>query len=214
MTDEHRQAEQLSRHLESRGIGDARVLDAIAHIPRHLFVPDDVRHMAYDDNALPIGSGQTISQPFIVAMMTQALELTGGETVLEVGTGSGYQAAVLSRLCREVITIERIAELSRHAQLILTGLGITNIEFHIGDGTLGCAGRAPYDGIIVTAASPSIPKALYNQLKPGGKLIVPVGDEQLQTLTIVEKQETQPLVRDLGGCRFVKLIGEAGWPDE
>lgn len=205
---------QLRRQLESRGIRDERVLDAIESTRRDLFVPEDLRHLAYDDNALTIGYSQTISQPYIVALMTEALALTGDEWVLEVGTGSGYQTAILAQLCEVVVTIERIAELAEPARELLSRLGCRNVEFRTGDGTLGCRERAPYEGILVTAAAPAIPAPLYEQLKPHGRLVVPVGDEEQQELLAVEKEEPKPQVSSLCGCRFVRLIGAAGWPAE
>lgn len=213
MTIQNRQQE-LVRELEERGITDRRVLDAISHTRRDLFVPESIREQAYDDDALPIAAGQTISQPYIVALMTQELRLAGTERVLEIGTGSGYQAAILSQLCAEVVSIERLQELSDTAHVLLDQLGYTNIEYCIGDGTLGWPERAPYDGIVVTAAAPEIPRPLYDQLAFGGRLIVPVGDQWSQTLLAVERAEPDPRVRELCGCRFVKLIGAAGWPAE
>ncbi len=204
---------QLRNVLEDRGIADTRVLDAIERTRRDLFMPEEMRSLAYLNDALPIGCGQTISQPLIVAMMTEALQLTGEETVLEIGTGSGYQAAILSQLCKKVVTIERLEELSQRARQALAAQGYTNIEFRVGDGTLGCPELGPYDGILVTAAAPQVPQPLYEQLKVGGRMIVPVGDESLQELLLVTREEKKPNVRNLGGCRFVKLIGEAGWPD-
>jgi protein-L-isoaspartate(D-aspartate) O-methyltransferase len=208
-------ARRLADALRSRGITDERVLEAIARVPRHEFVPEDLHDRAYDDTALPIGSGQTISQPYIVALMTQELRLTGDERVLEIGTGSGYQAAVLATLCREVVTIERHRELLLAAAPALLGLGFANIEFRFGDGTLGFPDRAPYDGIVVTAAAPDVPSPLYNQLAIGGRMVIPVGDRVSQTLVCVEKQpDGHPRTRELCECRFVQLIGDAGWPDE
>jgi protein-L-isoaspartate(D-aspartate) O-methyltransferase len=208
-------AQRLADTLAARGITDSRVLAAVARVPRHRFVSEDLAERAFDDTALPIGSGQTISQPYIVALMTQELRLAGNERVLEIGTGSGYQTAVLAELCREVITIERHEELLGTAMPVLEELGYRNIEFRVGDGTLGCPERAPFDGIIVTAAAPEVPAPLYNQLAIGGRLVIPVGDRQSQTLIQVEKQpDGHPLTRDLCGCRFVQLIGEAGWSDE
>lgn len=212
MTVEQQQA-QLKRQLEAKGITDPRVLEAIGSTRRDLFVPEEMRDAAYDDMALPIGLDQTISQPYMVALMTQSLELTGTERVLEIGTGSGYQASILSQLCAEVVTVERLAALSRQAQLVLQSLGYTNIEFQVGDGTLGCPQRAPYDGIIVTAAAPDIPAPLYHQLAEGGRLVIPVGDEYMQSLQVITKQLPEPRVRNVCDCRFVKLIGAAGWPE-
>ena len=208
------QQASLRRQLEGRGIRDPRVLDAIEHTRRDLFVPDELRDLAYDDNALAIGQGQTISQPYIVALMTEALALTGTERVLEIGTGSGYQAAILARLCHEVVTIERIETLAIPARERLTALGFINIDFRAGDGTLGCPDRAPFDGIIVTAAAPQVPAPLYDQLRVGGRLVIPVGDDQQQDLLLVEKEHPKPRISSLCGCRFVKLIGAAGWPSD
>jgi protein-L-isoaspartate(D-aspartate) O-methyltransferase len=174
----------------------------------------DVQDEAYEDTALPIGSGQTISQPYIVALMTEALRLTGDEKVLEIGTGSGYQAAVLCRLCRELVTVERLPELSEAAREKLESVGCHNVRYYIGDGTLGCPEEAPFDAILVTAAAPEMPAPLYEQLKPGGRLLIPIGDESLQTLMRIERRDPAPLVEDLCACRFVKLIGAAGWPAE
>lgn len=176
-------------------------------VPRERFVPDEYRHSAFEDHALPIAAGQTISQPYMVALMTQELALTGSETVLEIGTGSGYQAAILARLCRQVVTVERIAELSRAAQQILAALGYVNIEFHIGDGSLGCPEYAPYDRIIVTAAAAEIPRALYGQLADGGRLVIPIGTDRPQVLQIVTKSPAGPLIVDVCQCSFVPLIG-------
>ena len=208
------QQHELRRQLESREITEVRVLDVVERTRRDLFVPQELRERAYEDNALPIGAEQTISQPYIVALMTQELSLAGDERVLEIGTGSGYQTAILAQLCREVVTIERLDELALPAQRVLADLGLTNIEFRIGDGTLGCPERAPYDGIIVTAAAPEIPAPLYRQLASGGRMVIPVGDEHLQSLLVVTKREEQAEIREVCGCRFVKLIGDAGWPED
>jgi protein-L-isoaspartate(D-aspartate) O-methyltransferase len=202
---------QLRETLERRGITDPHVLDAIEQIRRELFVPKSLEYAAYEDDALPIGEGQTISQPYIVALMTQELQLGGNETVLEIGTGSGYQTAILARLARRVVTIERIERLSESARRILSQLGVTNVEYLVGDGTLGNPERGPYDRVIVTASAPAIPEPLYEQLTPGGRIIAPVGDESSQELVVLEKTPTGPRLTPLCGCRFVKLIGEAGW---
>ncbi len=205
---------QLREELELRGITDARVLDTIEQTRRDLFVPESMRHAAYDDSALPIGEGQTISQPYIVALMTQSLALSGAERVLEVGTGSGYQAAILAGLCRTVVTIERIEGLAASAKRVLAELGIHNVIFVSGDGTLGNREHAPYDRIIVTASAPVVPEPLYEQLNPGGRLVIPVGDEYMQDLLLIEKTPSGPQSTTLCGCRFVKLIGAAGWDEE
>lgn len=206
----HRLIENLAEH----GITDRRVLDAMAEVPRERFVTDEYQAHAYDDRALPIHARQTISQPYMVALMTQELRLTGTETVLEIGTGSGYQAAILSKLCKRVVTIERIAELSLGAQAVLKSLGYPNIEFQIGDGSLGWPASAPYDGIVVTAGSPEIPRHLYEQLRPGGRLVIPIGSEFPQMLQTIMKTDHGPQVVDVCECSFVPLIGAEGWPNE
>jgi protein-L-isoaspartate(D-aspartate) O-methyltransferase len=204
-------ARELRETLERRGITDPRVLDAIEETRRDLFVPESLQYAAYEDDALPIGEGQTISQPYIVALMTQELRLEGDETVLEIGTGSGYQAAILARLARRVVTIERLERLSERARRVLSELAVTNVEFLVGDGTLGNPERGPYDRVIVTASAPAIPEPLYEQLKPGGLIVAPVGDESSQELVVLEKTPAGPRFTPLCGCRFVKLIGKAGW---
>jgi protein-L-isoaspartate(D-aspartate) O-methyltransferase len=203
----------LCDQLRERGITDERVLAAMSQVPRERFVPLELRAEAYADIALPIGEGQTISQPYIVALMTQSLQLTGDETVLEIGTGSGYQAAVLSRLCRHVVTVERLATLAEPTRKLLTQMNVSNVTFYVGDGTLGCPEYAPYDGILVTAAAPDIPSPLFEQLKEGGRLIVPVGPVEGQSLLCVENQNGRPVSQILCECRFVKLIGAAGWQE-
>ena len=199
--------------LRRQGISDERVLAAMEAVPREKFVPKALVSRAYENVALSIGQSQTISQPYMVASMTEALQLSGDERVLEVGTGSGYQTAVLSRLCHEVVSIERLPALAQSAAMRLADLGYENVELHTGDGTLGWKPSAPYDAILVTAGAPDVPSPLYNQLKPNGRLVIPVGDESSQELLIVKKQADGPHVIDAGGCRFVKLIGEAGWED-
>lgn len=209
------QLRELRELLSKRGIQDERVLDAIQRVPRELFVPAQHRGLSYFDRSLPLASGQTISQPYIVARMTELLRLQGGESVLEIGTGSGYQTAVLALIAGRVVTIERIADLQRTAREILSHLrGAAEIEYQVGDGTLGWPLRAPYDCIIVTAAAPSVPDPLYQQLKPGGRLVLPVGTEQDQILEVVEKGPDGPIVTTDCFCRFVPLIGAAGWKSE
>lgn len=204
--------QRLIQLLAERGIVDRRVLKAMAEVPRERFVPEDYRDQAFDDRALPIEAGQTISQPYMVALMTQELRLTGNERVLEIGTGSGYQAAVLAKLCAHVVTIERIAGLQAMAQDVLASLGFTNIEFHVGDGSCGWEARAPYDGIIVTAGAPEMPQTLYEQLRLGGRLVIPIGTGRPQVLQTIVKEKDGPQVTDVCECSFVPLIGEEGWP--
>lgn len=204
-------AEKMIQVIRSRGIRDERVLQAMRDVPRDRFVPDDLRDQAWDDNALPVGCGQTISQPLIVAWMTELLELTGNETILEIGTGTGYQTAILARLSRHVVSIERIGELSAAASARLSDLQISNVELVVGDGTLGWPESAPYDAILAAAGAPEIPHPLYDQLGLGGRLVLPVGDSTQQEMQRVRKTVTGKKVESLGGCRFVPLIGEAGW---
>lgn len=193
-------------------IGDERVLDAIAQVPRSRFVPEPHRAKAYDDAALPLAVGQTISQPTIVAIMTQALALTGEERILEVGTGSGYQAALLSRLAKSVVTVERHATLLQAATEALHAVGADNVEVHLTTETLGWPAAAPYDAIIVTAAAPQVPQALLDQLQDGGRLVIPVGPREQQELLLVTKNNNRIERRSLGPCRFVPLIGAQAWP--
>lgn len=200
--------------LVKRGIADRPVLNALARVPRERFVPTSARQQAYADNALAIECGQTISQPFIVALMTQALGLTGREKVLEIGTGSGYQTAVLAELAGQVYTIERHAELAATAQQVLADLGYTRVAFRVGDGTLGWPEAAPFDRILVAAAADRYPPALFEQLAESGLLVMPVGDPESQVLQAVRKVSGQPQVSELSPCRFVPLIGEQGREDE
>ena len=207
-------ADELVASLRRRGAASDRVLAAVAAVDRSRFLPPGQRSAAWLDAARPIAGGQTISQPTIVAMMTDALDLTGGETVLEVGTGSGYQAAILSRLCRRVVTVERLPELADPARKLLGELGCDNVEFRAGDGTLGAPGDGPFDGIVVTAAAPGVPPALLDQLADGGRLVIPVGDRFSQDLLRVRKTAGGEEREVLCGCRFVPLVGEQGWPPE
>jgi len=204
--------EMVTQQLIRRGIRDERVLQAMREIPRHLFVPAQYRAMAYDDTPLPIGYDQTISQPLMVGMMAEALRLQGGERVLEIGTGSGYQAAILARLALVVFTIERIPELAAQARTTLAMLGITRVHVFVGDGTAGLPEHAPYDAIVVAAGAPQVPKALLAQLKTNGRLLIPTGDRMEQTLLRVTRTDEGLRTEALGGCRFVPLIGEHGWP--
>ena len=203
---------RLIEHL-SQEIKDKRVLKAMASIPRELFISQDYYYAAYEDRPLPIGFGQTISQPFIVALMTEALELTGKEKVLELGTGSGYQAAILAELCQKVITVERVPQLAESARRVLEKLGYNNVAVYVAEKRLGWVSEAPYDGIIVTAGAPSVPEELLGQLVVGGRLIIPVGSRWQQELLKVTKLKKGNRIENLGGCRFVPLIGEGAWEE-
>ncbi len=206
-----RRIAMVETQLRSRGIRDERVLKAMERVPRHCFVaPADAPH-AYSDGPLPIGAGQTISQPYIVAAMLEALELEAGDRVLEVGTGSGYAAAVLAEMVREVHTIERQPELEARARALLQKLGYPNVEVILGDGTQGLTAHAPYDAIMVSAAAPHVPPALFEQLREGGRLILPIGNEIAQELQLVRKVEGLPRITHLDGCRFVPLVGSEGF---
>jgi protein-L-isoaspartate(D-aspartate) O-methyltransferase len=203
---------ELARLLARRGIRDERLLAAMASVPRELFAPDDLRRHAYADRALPIGHGQTISQPFMVASMLEPLRLDGGR-ILDVGTGSGYQAAVLAELADEVVTIERVPELADLARRTLERAGYGRVEVRVGDGTLGVPERAPFDGIVVAAAAPAVPEALYAQLAPGGRVVVPVGSRDEQWLEIVERGVDGPVRERTVPCRFVPLLGAEGFAE-
>lgn len=196
----------LSRQLTARGIRDPRVLAAMARVPRERFVPADEQALSYADRALPIACGQTISQPYIVALMTEALALRGGERVLEIGTGSGYQTAVLAEIAGEVVSVERHAELSAEADARLRECGYRNVELHVGDGAFGWPARAPYDGILVTAATQRCPEPLLEQLAEGGSLIVPLGGDDGQMLTLLKKTPAGVEATELTECRFVPLV--------
>lgn len=213
-----RYAKQRMRMVETqirlRGVKDDRLLKVMETIPRHLFVEEAMRDRAHDDNPLPIGEKQTISQPYIVALMTEALELTGKEKVLEIGTGSGYQTAILAELADRVCTIERIASLAGRARKILDYLNAFNVAIRVGDGTYGWKEEAPFDAILVTAGAPNVPSVLLEQLGVGGRLVIPVGSRSTQTLlkvTRLSENIRDVKKEDLGGCRFVDLIGEHGW---
>ncbi len=201
----------VSTQLVPRGIKDERVLRAMRKVPRHLFMPESVRYSAYDDMAMEIGEGQTISQPYMVAVMTELLELKGTEKVLEIGTGSGYQAAILAELSSEVYTIERISALADRSRETLRGLGYGNIHVVVGDGTVGLADMAPFDRIIITAAAPSIPPPLVGQLREGGIIVAPVGERYSQILLKGRKVEDHLAEEFSTPCAFVPLIGEHGW---
>lgn len=197
----------VEEQIRRRGISDRRVLAALATVPRHPFVPPSLLHAAHDDAPLPIGCGQTISQPYMVALMTAVLALRRTHRVLEIGTGSGYQAAVLAHIVRRVYTVERLGALSAAAAERLHGLGYLNVEYRVGDGTEGWPEAAPFDGILVTAAAPEIPEPLLAQLAPGGRIAVPVGDRSLQILTVAERGSGGFRRWTEGACRFVPLIG-------
>ena len=202
----------VDSQLIARGIKDRRVIEAMLSIPRHLFVEEAMAAQAYSDSPLPIGEKQTISQPYMVALMTELLALNGTEKVLEVGTGSGYQAAVLAKLADRVYTVERIRSLAMRARKALDSLGLLNINLKISDGTIGWDEEAPYDAIMVTAGAPTVPPAYIDQLKPGGRLVIPVGGEALQTLVRITRNTDGSVTREeYGGCRFVKLIGVHSW---
>lgn len=201
----------VENQLVRRGIKDKRVLDAMRQVPRHLFVPKDTRGLAYCDGPLPIGHGQTISQPYIVALMTELLELTGQEKVLELGTGSGYQAAILSHLARQVYSVERHAVLAQQAEKALAQLGCDNVVISVRDGTLGWPEHSPYDAIIVTAAAPDVPQPLTEQLADGGRLVAPVGSRWSQVLVKVRRRGDQLVKEHLTAVAFVPLVGEHGW---
>jgi protein-L-isoaspartate(D-aspartate) O-methyltransferase len=204
---------KLIKHLSTE-IRDKRVLAAMARVPRECFVPPEEQPLAYEDRPLPIGFDQTISQPLIIAIMTEALELSGDDKVLEMGTGSGYQAAILAELVRQVVTTERLPPLAKGAKEALDRLGYTNIEVHLAEETLGWERGAPYNAIIVTAGAPRVPDALLKQLAIGGRLIIPVGSRYVQELYKVTKHKKKSVVQDLGGCRFVSLIGKDAWEEE
>ena len=203
----------VDEQLVRRGISDGRVLDAMRKVPRHRFVEEALRDRAYGDHPLPIGEGQTISQPYMVAAMTQLLRLTGSEKVLEIGTGSGYQTAILAELARRVCSIERLAPLAAQARRVLEELGYTNAVVRTGDGTFGWPDEAPFDRILVAAGAPAVPAPLFQQLTEGGRLVLPVGEAQSQTLHLVEKVDGQMRTSTDCGCVFVKLVGRYGWEE-
>lgn len=206
----------VDAQLRARSISDARVLKLMETMPRHLFVDEGLIDKAYNDSPLPIGEKQTISQPYIVALMTEALALKGRERVLEIGTGSGYQTAILAKLADRVFSIERVATLAARARRILDRLSCYNVAIRVGDGSYGWKEEAPFDAIITTAAAPLVPRYLVEQLSPGGCLVVPVGSRDVQTLYKITRSTENPdqlKKEDLGGCRFVSLIGESGWKE-
>jgi protein-L-isoaspartate(D-aspartate) O-methyltransferase len=207
-------SKMVEEQLISRGVKDPRVIAAMKKIPRHLFVEEALQNQAYTDHPLPIGEKQTISQPYIVALMTEALDLKGTEKVLEIGAGSGYQTAILAELAQKVFSIERIRSLAIKARKLLFELGYFNVEIKIFDGTYGWVEESPFDAIIVTAGGPDIPQPLLDQLAVGGRLVIPVGDAYVQDLIRLRKKEDGIHKEDLGGCRFVKLIGKYGWEND
>jgi protein-L-isoaspartate(D-aspartate) O-methyltransferase len=201
----------VESQVRARGIRDERVLAAMFHVPRHEFAAPDYRDQVYEDHPIPIGEGQTLSQPYIVAIMLEALALDPSHVVLEIGTGSGYQTALLSELTRQVYSVERHASLARAAEATLARLGYNNVNVVLGDGSHGLAEPAPFDAIVVSAAAPQIPPPLFEQLCEGGRMVIPVGPAQAQELQLVRKQAGQPVVASLEGCRFVPLIGSEGY---
>jgi protein-L-isoaspartate(D-aspartate) O-methyltransferase len=201
----------VDEQLVRRGVSDGRVIAAMRRVPRHLFVEEALRDRAYGDHPLPIGEQQTISQPYIVGLMTSLLALEGGEKVLEVGTGSGYQTAVLAALARRVCSIERLPAMAARARAVIEGLGITNVWIRVGNGALGWPDEAPFDRILVAAGGPAVPPPLFQQLAPGGRMVVPIGDAANQTLTLVENVDGQMRTTPHGDCSFVKLVGKYAW---
>ena len=209
-----RRLRMVERHLRSRDIRDERVLEAFLSVPRERFVPEEAQARAYKDYPIPIGHDQTISQPYMVAVMTECLAPSPTDRILEIGTGSGYQTAVLCELAKEVYTVERVAELSRRAERTLRELGYENLHTRVGDGTLGWPDEAPFDGIMVTAAAREIPQSLKSQLAQGGKLVMPVGPTGLQTLMVLTRHGTTTDEEAVCECLFVKLIGKEGWGEK
>ncbi|MCZ6512660.1 MAG: protein-L-isoaspartate(D-aspartate) O-methyltransferase [Nitrospinae bacterium] len=207
----HRQ--KMIEEIIDRGIRDVRVIEAMSRVPRHVFVRDSFHHKAYGDHPLPIGASQTISQPYVVAAMSEALQLTGEERVLEIGTGSGYQTALLSELAAQVFTIERVKSLGRQAKQLLDGLGYTHINYKVFDGTYGWQELGPYDAVLITAAGPEVPQALIEQVKDGGRIVAPIGDDQGQELMVYTKRGKRLRAKRMGDCFFVPLIGKYGVPE-
>lgn len=208
---EEAREKMVREQLVRRGIKDGKVLEAMRKIPRHRFVGKEMEYEAYADRPLPIGNYQTISQPYMVALMTESLKLTGKEKVLEIGTGSGYQAAILAELSKKVYTVEKYSDLLDRALTIIRELGYDNVEAKVADGTLGWEEHKPYEAIMVTAGAPDVPESLQEQLAEGGRLLIPVGDQYLQELILVTKNRGELNRQELGGCRFVPLTGEQGW---
>jgi len=204
----------VEEQIVLRGVKDPRLIAAMKKVPRHLFVEEALQNQAYNDHPLPIGEKQTISQPYMVALMTEAMQLGGKEKVLEIGAGSGYQTAILAEMATEVFSVERIRSLAIKARKLLYELGYFNVDIKIFDGTYGWVEKSPFDAIIVTAGAPDIPQPLFDQLSIGGRLVIPIGDAFVQDLFRITKTEEGMKKEDLGGCRFVKLIGRYGWEDE
>ena len=211
MDDREQRVQMVERQIAARGVRDPRVLEALRDVPRHLFVPEDQKPHAYEDRALPIASGQTISQPYIVAIMTELLAPDPDHDVLEIGTGSGYQTAILSRLAKHVVTIERHPQLALTAEQVFSALGLMNVDIRVGDGTEGLPAEAPFDRILVTAGAPSIPEALKQQLSDGGRLVLPVGPAGYQHLTVIDRFGNSFEQQEREACVFVPLIGRHGW---
>jgi protein-L-isoaspartate(D-aspartate) O-methyltransferase len=212
MTDFAGQREMMVKEqLIPRGISDRRVLEAMEKVPREHFMPEAVQQFAYDDGPLPIGEDQTISQPYVVAFMTELLELKGDETILEIGTGGGYQTAILCELAKKVYSIERFASLARQAEQNLNSLGYQNFEIKVADGSIGWKEVSPFDAIMVTAACPEVPKQLFEQLKENGRLVLPLGDRYLQTMTRIRKIQGRQQIEEFFACQFVPLVGKYGW---
>ena len=204
----------VEKQILGRGIKDLSVMEVLSRVPRHLFVNSSLQHRAYGDCPLPIGENQTISQPYIVALMTQVLDLKGGERVLEIGTGSGYQTAILAELASHVFTIERVKPLVKKTKELLEGLKYKNIVFKTFDGTYGWRDQSPFDAILISAATPSIPKSLIEQLADKGRLVAPVGERESQDLIVLNKNGNKVMERKIGSCKFVPLIGKFAWSEE
>ncbi len=214
MTFDEQRAEMVERQLKARGLADERLVAAFRKVPRHLFVPAEFRREAYADHPLPIESGQTISQPYIVALMTDCLRLRGHERALEIGAGTGYQTAILGEMALEVFSVERLPELMQTVARRLEELGYLNVQLSVGNGTLGWPEHAPYDAILVGAAAPGIPDPLIAQLAEGGRMVLPVGPQHAQMLTLIEKRHGALHQKELASCAFVPLIGQYGWPGQ
>jgi len=212
MTFNEQRLRMVEEQLKARGLTDERLLAAFRKVPRHLFVPAEVQHEAYTDHPLPIGEGQTISQPYIVALMTSQLRLQGHERVLEIGTGSGYQTAIVAELALEVMSIERVPDLLLAAKGRLAELGYLNVHLSSANGSLGWPEHAPYDAILVTAAAPDVPRPLVEQLTPNGRMVLPIGPPDAQMLVAIERRGEHVIHRDLMSCVFVPLLGQYGWP--